>query len=296
MYGPRFLAPHKKKDRTEAPSFLGIRLEWAGAVVDGGQRVEHVGAGVRAPAHDIQLAPIPPLVEVAVHGAAGDGDVLVRVDGQVAGALPVELVRQALVEEAQRLLLPWLRDPELEGVRPVPLGPVGEGEDQACGVLRHAYPDGVDGRVGFPADLQRHLPRLAAAHDGLVEAAVERHAEHVVRGHLARRRVVEQGQPLARGGRQAVAGLPVHRRPPELELRPRRQRHRHPRVLLLYGGRRRSGSGGGRANARGGAPPAGEQDSCTGRLRLPADSRGAGAATQAAAGGERGHRSVRRRP
>jgi hypothetical protein len=138
-------------------------------------------------------------------------------------------------------------------------------------VLRHAYPDGVDGRVGFPADLQRHLPRLAAAHDGLVEAAVERHAEHVVRGHLARRRVVEQGQPLAlpittpshpirasdsvlthntskartpspipsktttrvhnsthRGGRQAVAGLPVHRRPPELELRPRRQRHRHP--------------------------------------------------------------------
>ena len=40
-------------------SFLGIRLEGAGAVVDGGQRVEHVGAGVHAPAHDVQLAPIP---------------------------------------------------------------------------------------------------------------------------------------------------------------------------------------------------------------------------------------------
>jgi hypothetical protein len=51
-------------------------------------------------------------------------------------------------------------------------------------VLRHAYPDGVDGRVGLAPDLQRHLPRLAAAHDGLVEAAVERHAEHVVGGQL----------------------------------------------------------------------------------------------------------------
>ena len=67
----------------------------------------------------------------------------------------------------------------------------------ALTVLRHAYPDGVDGRVGFAPDLQRHLPRLAAAHDGLVEAAAERHAEHVVRGHLRRRRVVEQGQPFA---------------------------------------------------------------------------------------------------
>ena len=38
-----------------------------------------------------------------------------------------------LVEEAQRLVLPWLGDLELEGVGPVPLGPVGEGEDQAHG-------------------------------------------------------------------------------------------------------------------------------------------------------------------
>ena len=37
-----------------------------------------------------------PLFVVAFYGAAGDGDVLVGVDGPVAGALPVELVRQAL--------------------------------------------------------------------------------------------------------------------------------------------------------------------------------------------------------
>ena len=144
-------------------------------------------------------------------------------------------------------------------------------------VLGDADPDGVDGRVGAAPDLQRHLPRLAAAHDGLVEAAVERHAEHVVRGHLLRRRVVEEGQALTLpihtqpplqpiiisanetkqeltdrkgnpspagsrrlseekdgpwpwrmthgGGREAVAGLPVHRRQPELELCPRRQGH-----------------------------------------------------------------------
>jgi len=134
-----------------------------------------------------------------------------------------------------------------------------------------------------------------------------------------------------RRGRQAVGGLPEHRRPPELELRPRRQRHpaclevdvgsmssqqthqstnpiklqkaaasltilllHLPLVLLLYGSRRRRGGGGG-ADAGGGAPPAGDDDDTrTGRLPV-VDSRGAGAAAQAAAGGERGHRSVRRR-
>jgi hypothetical protein len=50
---------------------------------------------------------------------------------------PEQQTHTHLVEEAQRLLLPWLRDPELEGVRPVPLGPVGEGEDQACGCTRN---------------------------------------------------------------------------------------------------------------------------------------------------------------
>uniref|UniRef100_A0A0A9ESM6 Uncharacterized protein n=1 Tax=Arundo donax TaxID=35708 RepID=A0A0A9ESM6_ARUDO len=49
-------------------------------------------------------------------------------------------------------------------------------------MLRHADPDGVDERVRLSPDLQRHLPWLAAAHDGLVEPAVERHAEHVVGG------------------------------------------------------------------------------------------------------------------
>jgi len=43
-----------------------------------------------------------PLLEVAVHGAAGDGDVLIRVDGPVAGALHVELVRQALQQHTVR--------------------------------------------------------------------------------------------------------------------------------------------------------------------------------------------------
>jgi hypothetical protein len=57
-------------------------------------------------------------------------------------------------------------------------------------------------------------------------------------------------------------------------------------LLLLNGSRGRRGGGGG-ANARGG-PPAGDHDPRA--ARLPADSRGAGAA-EAGAGGERGHRS-----
>ena len=118
------------------------------------------------------------------------------------------------------------------------------------------------------------------------------------------------------GGREAVAGLPVHRRPPELELRPRRQRrpgnNPHPQhqsqsaasckmitswvrslflllALLLNGSRGRRGGGGG-ADARGG-PPAGDHGARA--ARLPAGSRGAGAA-EAGAGGERGHGSDRR--
>lgn len=38
-----------------------------------------------------------------------------------------------LVEEAQRLVEPWLGDLELEGVSPVPFTSVGEGENQCHG-------------------------------------------------------------------------------------------------------------------------------------------------------------------
>ena len=36
-------------------------------------------------------------------------------------------------------------------------------------MLRHSYPDGVYGGVGFSPLLQRHLSRLAATHDRLVK-------------------------------------------------------------------------------------------------------------------------------
>jgi hypothetical protein len=42
-----------------------------------------------------EMSPYPLLVE-ALDGAAGDDNVLVRVDGHVAGALPAQLVSQAL--------------------------------------------------------------------------------------------------------------------------------------------------------------------------------------------------------
>ena len=59
LYGCITLSQKLQRHCTdEAPSFLRIRLQGARAVVDGGQRVEQVRAGVHASAHDVQLAPV----------------------------------------------------------------------------------------------------------------------------------------------------------------------------------------------------------------------------------------------
>jgi hypothetical protein len=102
-----------------------------------------------------------------------------------------------------------LGDPELERLRPVPLGPVGEGDDQVYGSTHAA----------------NKINRQETSNDDAGFASISNRIASWKRWWRWIGRAAHRATARLSWGREAVAGLPVHRRPPELELRPRGQRH-----------------------------------------------------------------------